>query len=77
MPHIVMLKPFEHKDLGMRSLADRINDLDQCVYLYPDIPKETAFEKYYTKVDGKTKLVLTTVFYYGNFKVLTIWFLIE
>lgn len=77
MPHIVMLKPFEHKDLGMRSLADRINDLDQCVYLYPDIPKETAFEKYYTKVDGKTKLVLTTVFYYGNFKELTIWFLIE
>lgn len=77
MRHIVMLQPFDHKDLGMRSLSDRINDLDQCAYLYPDISKETAFGKYYTKLEGKEKLALTTVFNYGILEVLTIWLLIE
>lgn len=43
---IVMLEPFFSDDFKVRSLADRIRDLDECVTLYPDIPKEVAFKKY-------------------------------
>lgn len=53
MPQIVMLQPFCHKDFGIRSLGDRIKDLNQCVYLYPDTPKDKAFGNYYTPVGGK------------------------
>lgn len=49
-----MLQPFCHKDFGIRSLGDRIKDLGQCVYLYPDIPKDKAFGNYYTPLGGKT-----------------------
>lgn len=52
-PSIVNCAPFEHKALCVRSISDRINDLDQCVYLYPDIPKDTVFGKYYSKSDRK------------------------
>jgi len=45
---IFMLQPFTHKDFAIRSLADRINDLSNLVYLYPDITKDAAFSKYYT-----------------------------
>lgn len=53
IPQIVMLQPFCHKDFGIRSLGDRIKDLNQCVYLYPDIPKDKAFGNYYTPLGGK------------------------
>lgn len=52
---IVMLQPFCHKDFAIRSLGDRIKDLNQCVYLYPDIPKDKAFGNYYTPVVGKLR----------------------
>lgn len=42
-PGITMLVPFCLKDLEIRSLVDRLNDLNQCVTLYPDIPKNDAF----------------------------------
>ncbi|XP_066996363.1 signal transducer and activator of transcription 5B isoform X2 [Anabrus simplex] len=45
---VFMLQPFTSKDFAIRSLADRISDLQHLVYLYPDIPKEQAFAKYYT-----------------------------
>lgn len=48
-----MLQPFCHKDFGIRSLGDRIKDLNQCVTLYPDIPKDRAFGNYYTPLGGK------------------------
>lgn len=53
IPQIVMLQPFCHKDFAIRSLGDRIKDLNQCVHLYPDIPKDKAFGNYYTPVPGK------------------------
>lgn len=53
-PSFVNCAPFDHKALTVRSISDRINDLGQCVYLYPDIPKDTVFEKHYSKSDRKT-----------------------
>lgn len=53
IPQIVMLQPFCHKDFGIRSIGDRIKDLNQCVTLYPDIPKDKAFGGYYTPISGK------------------------
>lgn len=58
IPQIVMLQPFCHKDFGIRSLGDRIKDLNQCVTLYPDIPKDHAFQNYYTPLGGKLGLSL-------------------
>ena len=46
-PAIFMIKPFNSRDLSIRSLADRINDLKHLTYLYPAIPKDQAFAKYY------------------------------
>jgi len=43
-----MLQPFTSRDFQIRGLADRINDLKHLTYLYPDIPKDQAFSKYYT-----------------------------
>lgn len=49
-----MLEPFCLKDSANRKLADRIKDLNQCVTLYPDIPKDKAFGAHYTPVrEGK------------------------
>jgi len=45
---VLSLAPFTAKDLATRSMADRINDIDHLIYLYPDIPKGKAFGKYYT-----------------------------
>lgn len=47
-----MLQPFTAKDFQIRSLADRIADLDHLHFLYPDIPKDLAFGKYYTPYQG-------------------------
>lgn len=45
---VFMLQPFTSKDFSIRSLADRISDLQHLVYLYPEIGKQDAFQKYYT-----------------------------
>lgn len=45
---VFMLQPFTSKDFAIRTLADRISDLKHLIYLYPDIPKDQAFGKYYT-----------------------------
>ena len=45
---IFSLSPFTGRDLATRSLADRINDINHLHYLYPEIPKSSAFSKYYT-----------------------------
>ncbi|CAH2084262.1 unnamed protein product [Euphydryas editha] len=43
------LQPFTHEDLMLRSLVDRILDLPQLQFLYPNVPKNDVFSKYYTK----------------------------
>ncbi|XP_032786524.2 signal transducer and activator of transcription 5B isoform X1 [Daphnia magna] len=45
---VFMLQPFTSKDFAIRTLADRVSDLKHLIYLYPDIPKDQAFGKYYT-----------------------------
>ncbi|XP_014225592.1 signal transducer and activator of transcription 5B isoform X2 [Trichogramma pretiosum] len=45
---VFMLQPFTSKDFAIRSLADRISDLQYLMYLYPDLSKDQAFSKYYT-----------------------------
>lgn len=42
------LQPFTNRDIAIRSLADRIHDLKQLLFLYPDRPKDQAFGSYYT-----------------------------
>jgi hypothetical protein len=44
------LQPWWAKDFSIRSLADRIHDLPQLRYLYPDIPKDKAFGQYYSPI---------------------------
>lgn len=55
---VFMLQPFTSKDFAIRSLADRISDLAHLVSLYPDIPKESAFGKYYTPFTGTLTPIL-------------------
>lgn len=62
---VIMLEPFFSEDLKIRSLADRIRDLDQCTTLYPNIPKDVGFQKYYSPainstVNGYVRVVLKT-----------------
>ncbi|XP_019864878.1 signal transducer and activator of transcription 5B isoform X2 [Aethina tumida] len=45
---VFSLQPFTSKDIAIRTLPDRISDLNYLVYLYPDIPKDIPFGKYYT-----------------------------
>ncbi|KAG1683305.1 Signal transducer and activator of transcription 5B [Nymphon striatum] len=43
-----MLQPFTIRDFTIRTLADRISDLKHLTHLYPGIPTDQAFSKYYT-----------------------------
>ncbi|XP_060078088.1 signal transducer and activator of transcription 5A-like [Ylistrum balloti] len=47
------LAPYGRKDFIIRSLSDRIKDLDALVTLFPNVPKSQAFGKYYTAVSEK------------------------
>ncbi|CAL1526056.1 unnamed protein product [Lymnaea stagnalis] len=42
------LAPFTSKDFVIRGLADRIKDLNNLLYLYPNKPKDSVFSKYCT-----------------------------
>lgn len=63
------LAPFTVKDFAIRGLGDRIKDLPSLVTLYPDIPKDRAFSKYYSPLtdatlnapEGYVKTTLITV----------------
>lgn len=65
------LMPYTTKDFSIRSLADRISDLNHLLFLYPDRPKDEVFSKYYTPPLCKQPLFIlllpTSVetFYYG------------
>lgn len=44
------LKPWTNRDFGMRKLSDRIKDIDELFYLFPEQkPKKLAFGDYYTQ----------------------------
>lgn len=42
------IKPFTKRDLEIRCLGDRIRDLTNITYLYPEFPKNDVFKKFYT-----------------------------
>ena len=42
------LQPWLNKDFSIRSLADRVSDLDQLRLLHPDRPKNAAFGHHYS-----------------------------
>lgn len=42
--------PFTTRDFSIRSLADRLGDLNYLIYVFPDRPKDEVFSKYYTPV---------------------------
>lgn len=44
--------PWTNTHLQMRKFSDRLKDLEELVYLYPQIDKNDAFGQYYTN-DGK------------------------
>uniref|UniRef100_A0A672LZG4 Signal transducer and activator of transcription n=1 Tax=Sinocyclocheilus grahami TaxID=75366 RepID=A0A672LZG4_SINGR len=56
------LMPYTTKDFSIRSLADRISDLNHLLFLYPDRPKDEVFSKYYTPPLCKLDLYLSTYF---------------
>uniref|UniRef100_A0A674CC58 Signal transducer and activator of transcription n=1 Tax=Salmo trutta TaxID=8032 RepID=A0A674CC58_SALTR len=42
------IQPSTKRDLEIRSLGDRIQDIDFITHVYPDLPKNDVFRKYYT-----------------------------
>ncbi|XP_063065443.1 signal transducer and activator of transcription 6 isoform X2 [Engraulis encrasicolus] len=46
------IQPFTKRDLEIRRLGDRIRDLDFITQVYPDMPKNDVFGKYYTDMPG-------------------------
>lgn len=48
------LQPWYARDFSVRKLADRISDLPQLLYLYPQIPKETAFQEFCSETKPMT-----------------------
>ncbi|XP_019748270.1 signal transducer and activator of transcription 6 isoform X2 [Hippocampus comes] len=43
------IQPFTKRDLDIRSLGDRIRDINEITSLYPDFPKHDVFKKYYSE----------------------------
>ncbi|KAM3617646.1 uncharacterized protein V6R79_009173 [Siganus canaliculatus] len=43
------IQPFTKRDLEIRSLGDRIRDINHITHLYPDFPKHDVFKKFYTE----------------------------
>ncbi|XP_051914697.1 signal transducer and activator of transcription 6 isoform X3 [Hippocampus zosterae] len=48
------IQPFTKKDLDIRSLGDRIRDINEITSLYPDFPKHDVFKKYYSEPQTST-----------------------
>lgn len=46
------LAPFTDKDFKIRGLGDRVKDLPNLQFLYPDIPKNQAFQKFWSASAG-------------------------
>lgn len=56
VPEVFMVQPFTTKDFAIRGLADRINDLKNLHYLFPNVPKDTVFGKFYSRVSDQPPL---------------------
>uniref|UniRef100_A0A673KK48 Signal transducer and activator of transcription n=1 Tax=Sinocyclocheilus rhinocerous TaxID=307959 RepID=A0A673KK48_9TELE len=54
------LMPFTTKDFSIRSLADRISDLNHLLFLYPNQPKEEVFSRYCTPPNCMNDSMLDT-----------------
>ena len=48
---VFMVQPFTSKDFAIRGLADRINDLKNLHYLYPNVAKDQVFGKFYSRMN--------------------------
>ncbi|KAL6483066.1 hypothetical protein MHYP_G00079380 [Metynnis hypsauchen] len=60
------IQPFTKKDLDSAGLGDRIRDISCISHVYPDLPKDEVFKKFYTVLspphpDGYLPFKLTTV----------------
>lgn len=42
------IQPFTKRDLEIRSLGDRIRDISEITFLYPNYPKHDVFKKHYS-----------------------------
>uniref|UniRef100_A0A7N8XRP7 Signal transducer and activator of transcription n=1 Tax=Mastacembelus armatus TaxID=205130 RepID=A0A7N8XRP7_9TELE len=60
------LMPYTTKDFSIRSLADRISDLNHLLFLYPDRPKDEVFSKYYTPPLSKAVDVSSFPFFFPH-----------
>ncbi|MFT7804612.1 signal transducer and activator of transcription 5B-like isoform X1 [Arapaima gigas] len=47
------IQPFTKRDLEIRCLGDRIRDIELITHVYPDLPKNDVFKKYYTADDSQ------------------------
>ncbi|XP_047435770.1 signal transducer and activator of transcription 6 [Mugil cephalus] len=43
------IQPFTKRDLDIRSLGDRIRDINEITHLYPNFPKHEVFKKFYSE----------------------------
>ncbi|XP_061603478.1 signal transducer and activator of transcription 6 isoform X2 [Phyllopteryx taeniolatus] len=48
------IQPFTKRDLDIRSLGDRIRDISDITFLYPDFPKHDVFKMYYSEPQTST-----------------------
>ena len=44
------IQPFSKRDLEIRSLGDRIRDIQEIMYLYPEKAKHDVFQKFYSGI---------------------------
>lgn len=42
------IQPFTKRDLDIRSLGDRIRDINEITHLYPNFSKHEVFKKFYS-----------------------------
>ncbi|XP_041860001.1 signal transducer and activator of transcription 6 [Melanotaenia boesemani] len=48
------IQPFTKKDLEIRSLGDRIRDIQEIAFLYPNLPKNEFFKNFYSEPQQPT-----------------------
>uniref|UniRef100_A0A8P4FYF5 Signal transducer and activator of transcription n=1 Tax=Dicentrarchus labrax TaxID=13489 RepID=A0A8P4FYF5_DICLA len=61
------LLPYTTKDFSIRSLADRISDLNHLLFLYPNRLKDEVFAKYYTPPLCIHVMVMCGIYVSGRF----------
>lgn len=60
---VLSIQPYTSKDFQIRSCANRVRDLSENLqFLYPEIPRDSAFAKYYTAT-GKSRLTINVVWF--------------